>query len=210
MEIRAVIFDFGGVLCFSPTDERFERAARACGLPTGEFLRAFWTNRGPYDAGEVGPEEYWSAVANTVGRKFDEDLVAWLRKEEIDFWSHFDDRVIAWADDLRGQGLRTGILSNLPAPLGNYLRTSRSLLKHFDHVSFSYELHSLKPQAAIYSYTVDGLRIPPAQALFLDDREDNVMGARAVGLQAEIFVSWESFVENTPARYGLPVPAAAG
>ncbi len=56
---------------------------------------------------------------------------------------------------------------------------------------------------------IDGLGIQPEEGLFLDDRPENVEGARAVGLQAELFVSWEHLLESTPARYGLPVPVQA-
>src|SRR5437879_2796054 len=146
MNLRAVIFDFGGVLCFNPTDEQIAEAARACGLPVPEFLYAFWSNRLPYDAGEIGPHAYWSAVAKTAGRTFDDDVVAGMIQREIDFWSHYDDRVIAWAGQLRADGLRTGILSNMPQPLGRHLRATHTLLDHFDHVTFSYELRVTKPE----------------------------------------------------------------
>jgi FMN phosphatase YigB (HAD superfamily) len=42
--------------------------------------------------------------------------------------------------------------------------------------------------------------------LFLDDREENVEGARAVGLQAELYSVWEDLSENIAPRYGLPLP----
>src|SRR5579864_7472174 len=169
MGVDAVIFDFGGFLCFNPTNEQFARAAATCGLTVPEFLHAFWSNRNPYDAGEIEPETYWDKVAKTAGRKFDRELVTSLRKQDLEFWSHFDNRVTAWADELRGQGLRTAILSNLPHSLGDHLRAC-SLLKHFDYVTFSCELGAIKPQAAIYEDAIRGLGIPPGQALFLDDK----------------------------------------
>jgi FMN phosphatase YigB (HAD superfamily) len=42
--------------------------------------------------------------------------------------------------------------------------------------------------------------------LFIDDKIENVEGARAVGMHAELFTTWEEFV-NVPERYGLPKPA---
>ena len=46
--------------------------------------------------------------------------------------------------------IRTGILSNLPRPLGERLREADGFLEHFDHVTFSYELALVKPQREIY------------------------------------------------------------
>ena len=49
--IRAVIFDFGGVLCFHPTEDRFARIADLLGISTLRLLEIFWANRIDYDAG---------------------------------------------------------------------------------------------------------------------------------------------------------------
>jgi putative hydrolase of the HAD superfamily len=207
--IRAVIFDFGGVLCFNPTDPQIANAARTCGLEIPEFLHAFWSNREPYDAGLVSPQEYWQAVAQTGGIRMDEELIHRMIAIEIDFWTHYDQRVIAWVDELRASGIPVGILSNLPLPLGQSLRESGELLKHFDHVTFSYELRVIKPQAEIYEDAIRGLRVPVHAALFIDDKAVNVDGARAAGLNAELYTHWETFAEHVPERYALPPAVVA-
>jgi len=48
--------------------------------------------------------------------------------------------------------------------------------------------------------------VEPAAALFLDDRPENVEGARAAGIHAEVFNNWEDFLERDCERYGLPRP----
>jgi putative hydrolase of the HAD superfamily len=207
--IRGVIFDFGGVLCFPPTDAQIASAAERCGISVPEFLAAFWLNRIEYDAGTLGPREYWQGIANKIERRLDEEWLADMRQREIDFWSAYDTRVVEWVRELHGSGFKTGILSNLPSPLGQHLRQTHGFLDPFDHVTFSYELHVVKPEPAIYEHMIRGLGVPPGQALFLDDRPENVEGARAVGLQAELFASWEDFLRDTPERYGLPAPAVA-
>jgi putative hydrolase of the HAD superfamily len=132
--IRAVIFDFGGVLCFPPSDEQIDRAAARCGLSSEEFLKAFWSIRIPYDAGEFSPDHYWKTVAKNAGRSFDGPLIAEMREAEIDFWSRLDQPVVEWNDQLRAAGLKTAMLSNLPSPLGERLR-SQNFYQHFDHAT---------------------------------------------------------------------------
>lgn len=206
-EIRAVIFDFGGVLCFHPDEPRWRRAAEIAGLPVSDFMSAFWANRIRYDAGLCQPREYWQAVANTAGVKFEESRLPALVRCEIELWNQYDSRVLKWIDQLRAAGYRTGILSNLPRPLGEGLRATPGFLDHFDHITFSYELCKVKPQPEIYLDATRGLGVEPAQALFLDDRPDNVEGAQAVGLHALIYSSWEKFTRDAlPASYGLPAP----
>jgi putative hydrolase of the HAD superfamily len=205
MKIRAVIFDFGGVLCFHPTRELIQRAADHCGVEYDRFLKAMWKDRLAYDGG-LDPLEYWRGVAKHAGSMFDDDLIARMIEREIEFWSRYDDRVFAWINDLRASGIRTGILSNLPRPLGERLRTVRGFLEHFDHVTFSYELGLVKPEREIYDDAVRGAGVPAGECLFLDDRSENIEGAHAAGLKAELFTTWEEFVAEMPGRYGLPAP----
>ena len=202
MKIRAVIFDFGGVLCFHPTQEQIARASAECGMEPREFVRALWKNRLVYDGGQ-DPYEYWRGVAEIAGRAFNDALIARMIECEIDFWSKLDERVLAWIGELRAGGLRTAILSNLPRPLGERLRTRDVFLDRFDHITFSFELGVVKPQREIYEDAVRGVGVAPGETLFIDDRAENIEGAHAAGLQAELYSTWENF-GDVPGRYGLP------
>jgi putative hydrolase of the HAD superfamily len=205
MPVRAVIFDFGGVLCFHPSEDRFARIADLLGVSTPDLLRMFWANRIEYDAGRVDSRDYWSGVAAAGGKPMDDALLRTLVKLEIELWNNYDQRILGWVAHLQSSGIRTAILSNLPQPLGEALRATPGFLDPFDHVTFSYELRSAKPEAAIYRDAIRGVGVPAPEALFLDDKIENVEGARAVGLQAEQYSTWEAFVANTAERYLLPM-----
>jgi len=202
MPIRGVIFDFGGVLCFHPTKQQIATAAELCGVSSEDFVRSLWKHRLKYDAGQE-PLEYWRTCASLMGREFDDAHIATMIEHEIGFWSTLDDRMLRWVDELRASGYRTGILSNLPSPLGARLRARDGFLDRFDHVTFSFELGCVKPQREIYEHAVRGLGVAPEEALFIDDRPENIEGARAAGLHAELYSKWGDFGE-VPARYGLP------
>jgi putative hydrolase of the HAD superfamily len=205
-DIRAVIFDFGGVLCFHPDERRWRRAAEAAGLPVSGLMSAFWAHRIRYDAGLCQPEEYWQAVAHAAGTRLEESRIPELVRREIELWNQYDSRVLAWAGQLRAAGYRTAILSNLPRPLGEELRATPGFLDPFDHLTFSYELRKVKPQPEIYLDAIRGVGVEPSEALFLDDRPDNVEGAQAVGMKALLYSTWEDFVAGGRVHYALPEP----
>jgi putative hydrolase of the HAD superfamily len=206
MTIRAVIFDFGNVVCFSPTEEQWAEAAQFCGVDVADFKRVFWLTRDDYDRGG-DPTSYWLNFARITGRVFDDAMIAGLVRREIALWSCFDTRVLGWADQLRAAGIRTGLLSNLPEPLASALRAAPGFLDHFDQVTFSCEFGVIKPRPEIYRHAVEDLQIAPAEALFIDDRPQNIDGAQAVGLRVELFTTWEDFCKQDLARYGLPGPS---
>jgi putative hydrolase of the HAD superfamily len=205
MKLRAVILDYGNVICLPPSPQQLSDAAELCGFTVEDFVQAFWRKRREYDRGSDA-RAYWLDIAEASGRVFDEGLIAEMMRREVDFWGRFDHRVLNWTQDLRAAGLRTSILSNLPRTLGERLRSAPGFLDHFDQVTFSYELGAIKPEAPIYRHAIEGLGVAPEEALFLDDRPENVEGARAAGIRAEVFNSWEEFLERDCLRYGLPLP----
>ena len=46
----------------------------------------------------------------------------------------------------------------------------------------------MKPDAAIYRLARERFGLEPGQALFVDDRPENVAGAQAVGIRGHLFV----------------------
>jgi putative hydrolase of the HAD superfamily len=206
VSIRAVIFDFGGVLAFHPTREQVRAAALDCGFPPDQFAPLLWKRRLLYDAGKIDAGNYWRDVFESNGKTFEPARLRDFIRHEIGFWSRYDQRVFDWINQLRGSGFRTGILSNLPVPIGEHLRATPGFLDHFDHVTFSYELLSAKPEPAIYRHAIEGQNVTPEETLFLDDRPENIAGARDLGMNAELYESWEKFAPEVPARYTLPLP----
>lgn len=183
-----------------------EAAAHFCGQSVFEFLEAFWKQRLDYDAGLMEPEAYWATV---TGSYFALRNLPELIRHEVEFWNSYDARVFAWIAALRQAGIRIGMLSNLPRVLGEALREEsflgKSFFDHFDHITMSWELRSVKPQPAIYHHSFEGLGVAPSDALFIDDKQPNVTGAMETGLRAELFTTWEEFVgRGVPRLYKLP------
>jgi len=196
--LKAVIFDFGGVLCHFPPPSKTEALAAAAGAPHDEFLRAFWGHRIPYDAGHLTALAYWEKIAAQLGKSYSEEQVGEFLRHDIGFWSNFDIPMLAWVDAVRRAGFKTGLLSNLPPDLGEHLRALPGFLDRFDHVTYSYEIGSVKPQAEIYKYSLAGLGVTGPEALFLDDRPENVAGAEALDIHAIQWVSREKSAKELP------------
>jgi putative hydrolase of the HAD superfamily len=56
---------------------------------------------------------------------------------------------------------------------------------------WSYQLRVAKPDPAIYLYALERLGTRPAETLFLDDRQENVDAANALGMKGLIFSTVE-------------------
>lgn len=193
--MEAIIFDFGGVLCFHPSDQQIGELAELCGVTREAFLDAYWGLRVDYDRGDYTPEGYWVRFAEKVGKQYTPHQLNDFRQHDIQFWLSLDQRMMNWIREMRVVGIKLGLISNLPMDLGEHLRAHTKLFSHFDHVTLSYEQRCVKPDSPIYLECCKGLGVEPSEALFLDDKEPNVLGARAVGMQSLVFETPEQLAK---------------
>ena len=56
---------------------------------------------------------------------------------------------------------------------------------------FSFEVHKLKPDAGIYRDLLEKYQLLPKECLFVDDRPENVEGAKALGMEGIVFTGYE-------------------
>lgn len=188
-KIKAVILDYGEVISYSPPAEEWSRMARLFHMGPGEFRRLWDRRRLAYDRGDLSLETYWFQLAEDTGLKLEQEELERLTRWDNEMWGHVNPTMVDWLKEMRSSGVKTGLLSNMPAVMIRYLRQQFEWLNYFDHQTFSAEVGLVKPEAAIYRHSLDGLGVKASEALFVDDRMQNIEGARAVGMFAIQFRS---------------------
>ena len=188
--IRSVIFDIGMVLvnfCWQDMlkelgfeGETFEKVADATmrnplwqdfdrgTWPTDELIRRFVSNA----------PEYKNEI-ETVFQNMDKIVTLY-------------DYSMDWIRQLKADGYRVYILSNIPelVHLDN-LDDKLRFLKEVDGAVLSYQEKLLKPERRIYEVLCERYGITPEQAVFFDDKLENVEAAREFGLNAIQFHDYE-------------------
>jgi putative hydrolase of the HAD superfamily len=202
--IKAVILDYGEVLCYPPTTEEMGRMATAFGMEAVPFRKLWDKNRLLYDRGDLSPEAYWSMLAKDAGAQPTPEQFAQLCEWDLEMWAHDNPVMVEWLRQMRSAGVKTGLLSNMPHDMVRHIRQKFDWLNLFDHQTFSAEVNLVKPEAAIYEHSLGGVGAGASEALFIDDKEQNVQGARALGIHALRFQSVEQLKRDLEAL-GFPV-----
>ena len=96
---------------------------------------------------------------------------------------------MALLEDLAAAGVPLYLLSNMPESTFNLLLERHGFLSHFEYHVISGKILLLKPERAIYQHLVDVTGIVPAESVFIDDLDRNVVAAREFGLHAIRFTS---------------------
>lgn len=208
MPIRAVIFDFGGVILTSPF-ESFSRYETTNGLPAGFIRKLNATN----------PDT--NAWARLERSEVDLDgFVTLFEAEARDAGHAVDGRGVLGmlAGELRPEMVEA--LRRVHARLGTALLTNNfvlgdngaepsgpmaAVLAEFDVIVESSQVGLRKPDPAIYRLVCDKLGVEPAEAVFLDDLGINLKPARAMGMTTIKVVDPHDSLAELEAVVGFPL-----
>lgn len=180
--LHAVIFDFGGVLW----DMRWDVAReldRAHGLPKSSVFETLYRCPAWNDIEcGMGDPAAWAEGAHRelerrAGRALPRLHEEWRRAQVA------IDANIALVRALRPP-YRCSVLSNADLSLRARLKGELGLEHLFDDIVVSAEVGMAKPRPEIFHLAADRLGLPAQACVFVDDWDQNVEAARAVGMQA--------------------------
>lgn len=194
--IDTVLFDYGQVLSLPPDPAAWERIRTITGLDEDHLHAAYWEFRHDYDRGTLTGPAYWHAVANHAGITFDDTQIAALLTADVDLWIRLNMPMVEWAARLQHAGIRTGILSNIGDSMAEGVIARLPWLTGFYNCVWSHALFMAKPEPEIFLETAEVLGTSPPNILFLDDREENIAAAAAVGMQTIHFTTNEAFEQE--------------
>jgi len=186
VSLKAVIFDFGGVLV--RTHDQSLRASweRRLGLaPGGASAIVFEGERGrAAQHGWITDADHWRWIGQQLA--VDDATLAQFR---ADFFRYdiLDLALIAYIDRLRAAGYHLGLLSNASDDARRIFTEVYPVLPHFDSVTISAEEGVMKPDPRIFRVALARAGVQPHEAVFVDDVAENVEGARAVGMSGVHF-----------------------
>jgi putative hydrolase of the HAD superfamily len=102
------------------------------------------------------------------------------------------DGTIRLLEDLAAAHVNLYLLSNMPVSTYEILTKRHAFFDHFEHLVISGAILMLKPEPAIYKHLIETTGIVPAESVFIDDLQRNVIAARESGLHAIQFTTPEA------------------
>jgi epoxide hydrolase-like predicted phosphatase len=192
--IKAVLFDFGGVL--SQAGKRGsirDLLGKVYGLDidvskAGEAFHKIWR-------GKISNKEFFAEIK----RHYPDSPVV----TEQDFIRHMEkfvrsELVYKLAETLRAHGIATGVLSNIFGVSGTALKEG-GYYEGFEPVLLSFESGYAKPDPEFYQMAIDKLGVRPGEILFIDDQQYVLDPAKAIGMHTLLATSPEQIVRDTKA-----------
>lgn len=179
-DIDAVVFDLGRVLL------SFEPLAHLMTLfpaPLAERMNAtiysspHWLE---VDRGVLTMDEVVARILRDAP-----DMAEWIEPVLAEYL-HFIMPIrenVALLPAFKQAGYRLYVLSNFGADYFAQARARIPFLEEFDGLLISGQERLVKPDPAIYLLLLHRFGLEPARTLFIDDKQENIDGARAVGIR---------------------------
>lgn len=200
--IAGVVFDMGGVLTVNPYEPLREYAA-VLEIPADTLVDQL--REPPFAAVETGDSSMrdylkWACadVESRHGVRVDIRLLA----NALAAGQQVRPEMIQLVFDLVARGVKVGLLTNNVKEARAWWASGVLPVESFAAVIDSSDVGARKPDPLIFEITVDRLGCPPHTLLFFDDNEDNVTGAGAAGMVAELFTD-PGQCRRVCVRYGV-------
>jgi epoxide hydrolase-like predicted phosphatase len=180
MRISAVFFDIGGVLEANPATGWPERWAGRLAIDLEVFEHLVSSAGQPGTTGGRTLDEIEAVTAARLG--IDRGTTTELME---DMWAEYvgtlNGELADYFTSLRPR-YRTGMLSNSFVGAREREQQAHGLEDMCDVIVYSHEAGFVKPDAQIYLIACERLDVAPHEAVLLDDVQENIDGAVAVGM----------------------------
>ncbi len=197
--IKAVIFDLGGVMVENPASKMKKFLSNVLNISE----RALVDRSSPYIAdfqkGLISEEELWKKVTINPWNQQEFGDSIWKRAIEEAYSPKKE--MFSLINKLKKFDLKIGILSNTEIPVVEFFQDQDFSM--FDEIIYSCLEGLRKPEKEIYLLSINRIGCKPDEIIFVDDREENVIAAKQLGIHGIQFLSSDQVKKDIESITGL-------
>ena len=198
----SIIFDLGDVL-FTWSAETKTRVSPK--MLKNILRSATWFE---FEKGNLTEQEAYDTVARELKVESDDVRQAFqVARDSLQSNKH----LVSLIQELKDQyGLRIFAMSNISAPDFAVLKKMATPEEWglFERVFTSHEARERKPNLGFYKYVLRETGLDPLQTLFIDDKIENILPARSLGIKGIVFDSFDNLSRQIRNYVGDPVGRA--
>lgn len=188
-EIRLAIFDLGEVCLRLTPEHSFATWESESGIERGALPREFEADEvfKQFERGKISARDYWPHFCRNFPKPISYE--GWIKGWNAILGDEIPE-TLQTILALKEQGIRVVALSNTnETHVAAFEPVYDELMAAFDFRYYSNVIGQRKPDEASFAYVLESESFQAVEAVFFDDKLENVEAARSIGIQAHHFTS---------------------
>jgi len=184
MNYKAIIFDFYGVTCSEIGGPWYKKHSTE---NRGRELKDQYDK--PSNLGVMSESEFFSNLGQQSWTTAEQVRKEWTDAVVINM------PLVSLIRKLR-PAYKIALCSNTQPQLFRQILGENNLEELFDVIVSSSEVHLAKPNPEIFKITLSKLNVSPSEAIFIDDKPENVEAATAIGIRSLLYTDFETLQKD--------------
>jgi len=198
--IRSVISDLGKVILFFDNNIFLRKMMEVSPLSLEQMRESIFAHFEiveNFDRGKLSAHQFYEKALERLQAKISFE----------DFYNIYNDifslnpPVLNLLQKLKTR-YRLVLLSNTDVMRFGFIRERFPEILIFDDYVLSFEVGQIKPHPDIYRVALEKAEAKAEECLFIDDREDNIEGARQQGINSILFMNYNQLAASLK-KYGF-------
>lgn len=201
--IKAIIFDFGNVICRFTNEIFLEKVSKLNGKSRDENFELIYKNSGlpkKFETGLISANDFYDQISKLL-----ELNISFEGMQEIYTKDKFTpiegmDKLI---ESLK-KNYKIGLLSNTSEWDFNCEMKKFPIMNLFDTITISNEVKAMKPNKVIYFDALKKLELKPEECVYVDDILEYVEAGKNLGINSVQFINIDSFITEL-IKFGVKI-----
>ena len=191
--IKAVVFDYGGVIELSEGGHLLKDIAEVINIPVADFKEEYFKHNHLSNIENLDWEDMILKVVSVFDEREETKNKVFTIINEYQSQRKINVELVDMFPKLRQQGFKIAIFSNHTSRLRDKLR-GNGILDLVDEVVVSGEIGFQKPHKEAFDVLFDLLRVNPEEVVFVDDVPKSLEKAAEIGYTPILFKDNEQLI----------------
>jgi len=192
--IKAVVFDFGGVVHTLENVFSGEEIAHAYRLTLDEIKPTLTPLMEKMSIGKISEFEFWHKLSAQLRKPVPRNYFNLLRSN-LRNHAKLHPEIAKLVEKLKKKNIKTVVLSNTIPPHAEVLK-QKGWYQLFDSVFLSYKLGLRKPNIEIFQWVLDHLRLKGNKCIYVDDLKENLRAAQKLKMKCLLAIEPQQVVND--------------
>lgn len=201
--IKAVCFDFGGVIELYPPGKILTFVAELFNIPADDYKQEYFKHNHLTNVQNQKLEDIFIKAASTFKTNNTTEKEARQAIQERMANKYLNTELLSWFSILRQRGFKVGILSNATSSVKEEWEI-KGIYDMVDAVIISGEIGFQKPDKEAFDVLFEKLNVLPQETIFVDDARKSLEKAEEIGYHPILFTDNEQLKKDLQ-NFGIDV-----